>query len=203
MYKVFFKDRTLFLTDTVDDNLAMNAHAIYKFDTSNRLKKFISGFLDKDSMKTAVVYSYDMDKMFDAFKSIFIDIQAAGGLVFNSKGEFIGLYRRGKNDLPKGKLEKGESAEDGAVREVQEECGLRNVEILDKLTDTYHIYFIDDKPVLKQTHWFKMFTEDKVLIPQTEEDIEDIFWVSEAGLHEFMDNTYHSVTEVIKAAGLV
>ena len=203
MYKVFFKDRTLFLTDIVDDNLAMNADAIYKFDTSNGLQKFISGFLDKDSKKTAIVYGHDIDKLFESFAGIFKNIPAAGGLVFNAKDEFIGLYRRGKNDLPKGKLEKGESAENGAVREVKEECGLLNVELLDKITDTYHIYFIGNIPVLKQTCWFKMYTQDEMLTPQKEEDIEDIFWVSESGLQNFLANTYHSVTEVIKAAGLL
>ncbi len=202
-YKVFFNDRTLFFTARPDNELVINSDAIYKFDTSNGLKRFTEDFLSKEHLQAAVIYGHSPKEIFKEFRSFFRNIQAAGGMVFNDKKEFIGIYRRSKNDLPKGKLEKGETIEEGAVREVKEECGISNVEILNRITETYHIYFIDETPVLKRTHWFRMYTNDNELTPQTEEDISEIFWVSLSNIKEFMTNTYPSIEEVIIASGIL
>jgi ADP-ribose pyrophosphatase YjhB (NUDIX family) len=202
MYKVFFKDRTLFFVNSIDDNLALNADAIYKYDTINQLHKFIADFLSKEHLSTGVVYSHDLQGCFDAFKSYFTFIQAAGGLVFNLRKKFVGIHRLGRNDLPKGKLEKGESAQAAAVREVKEECGLDNVTLHYRIANTYHIYFIDNTPVLKRTHWFKMQTDTETLTPQHEEDITDASWVDPRDIEQFIGNTYPSVRDVLEAAGL-
>ncbi len=202
-YKVFFNDRTLFFTARPDNELVINSDAIYKFDTSNGLKRFTEDFLSKEHLQAAVIYGHSPKEIFKEFRSFFRNIQAAGGMVFNDKKEFIGIYRRSKNDLPKGKLEKGETIEEGAVREVKEECGISNVEILNRITETYHIYFIDKTQVLKRTHWFRMYTNDNELTPQTEEDISEIFWVSLSNIKEFMTNTYPSIEEVIIASGIL
>ncbi len=202
MYKVFFKDRTLFFVNSLDGNLALKADTIYKYDTINQFHKFIEKFLSKEHLNTGVVYSHDMQESFDAFKSYFTFIQAAGGLVFNSRKKFVGIHRLGKNDLPKGKLEKGESAEAAAVREVKEECGLDAVTLHYRIANTYHIYFIDDNPVLKKTHWFKMQTDTGILTPQHEENITDASWISIRDIEQFISNTYPSVRDVLEAAGL-
>jgi len=199
-YKVFFNDRTILFTPGPDNELALSADTIYKFDTTNGLKRFVNDFLTKEHLGTAVVYGHNISEIFNEFRSLFRNIEAAGGLVFNDKNEFIGIYRRGKNDLPKGKLEPGEAAEAGAVREVMEECGLKKAELKEKITDTYHIYFIEENPVLKRTQWFRMYTGQKELTPQTEEDITGIFWVSQKGIQSFTKNTYPSVRDVIAAA---
>jgi len=149
-----------------------------------------------------VVYGFDPEQIFTDFTSLFKNIEAAGGVVFNSKNEFIGIFRRGRNDLPKGKLENGESAEEGAVREVREECGIHSVKVSDKITVTRHIYHIGDTPVLKNTHWFRMYTDDTELIPQTEEDISDIFYVAPDDIKKFAANTYSSILDVLIEAGL-
>ncbi len=184
-----------------DNDMVMTADAIYKFDTINKLKKFTDDFLKKGHLNTALIYGHNIDEIFEEFRFLFKNIEAAGGMVFNNNEEFIGLYRRGKNDLPKGKLEKGEIPETCAAREVKEECGISSVQLRGKFTETYHIYFIGDTPVLKRTHWFNMFTEDKALSPQTEEDITDIFWASPTGINDFVKNTYPSVRDVLAAAG--
>ena len=202
MYKVFFKDRTLFFVNSLDGNLAIKADAIYKYDTINQLHKFVAEFLSKEHLKTGVVYSHDLQGCFEGFKSYFTFIQAAGGLIFNSRNEFVGIRRLGKNDLPKGKLEEGESAQAAAVREVGEEVGLVNVTLHYRLTDTFHIYFMNNKPILKQTHWFKMQADSEVLTPQQEEDITEASWIPAGEVVKFIDNTYASVKDVFEAAGL-
>ena len=201
-YKVFFNDRTIFFTSKPDNDLIVAADAIFKFDTLNGLKKITKDFLSKENLKNVVVYGFDPEQIFTDFTSLFKNIEAAGGVVFNSKNEFIGIFRRGRNDLPKGKLENGESAEEGAVREVMEECGIHSVKVSDKITVTRHIYHIGDTPVLKNTHWFRMYTDDTELIPQTEEDISDIFYVAPDDIKKFAANTYSSILDVLIEAGL-
>ncbi|NPA37810.1 MAG: NUDIX domain-containing protein [Chlorobi bacterium] len=196
-YKVFFKDRTLFFTDDISGTAVAKADAIYKYDTANGLKKFIDGFLSKDHILFAVIYSHDIKSCFSTFRSLFKIIIAAGGMVFNKKNEFIGIYRRGMNDLPKGKLDEGETIEECAVREIMEECGIDNAVIKKNITVTYHIYFIDNTPVLKETHWFRMTTTASGLTPQTEEDIENIFWVKPKEIKTFLEKAYPAIKEVV------
>ncbi len=203
MYKVFFKERTLFFTNGLNNNLAQQADTIYKYDTINQLHKFVKDFLNKEHLKTGVIYSHTLQDAFAAFKSYFTFIQAAGGLVFNSRKEFVGIHRLGKNDLPKGKLEKGEDPETAAVREVREECGLDSIKLLHRIIETYHIYYIGIRPVLKQTYWFKMHTDSETLTPQQEEDITDVSWISTNQTQQFIINTYSSVKDVMAAAGLI
>ena len=92
------------------------------------------------------------------FCSKFIMIEAAGGLVFNKDGHILMIFRNGKWDLPKGKLEIGESVEECAKREVEEECGIYGLDIIEKLLDTYHTYKLKGNKILKKTYWYKMNT---------------------------------------------
>ena len=127
-------------------------------------------------------------------------IVAAGGLVSNDKGELLLIYRRGYWDLPKGKLDEGESIEACAVREVEEETGLTNV-LLDKLIGiTYHEYFDEwkQRDVVKETHWFAMHVNgDQTLVPQQEEDIKDIKWVAQKDLGTYLQQTYINIVDII------
>ncbi|HEX5155100.1 MAG TPA: NUDIX domain-containing protein [Parafilimonas sp.] len=128
-------------------------------------------------------------------------IIAAGGLVFNDKNELLMIFRRGKWDLPKGKLDKGETIEDCAVREVKEETGLENVSIKNFAGITFHEYFeprIHDD-VLKESHWYKMHAPgDQQLVPQTEEDIEMIEWVDAKQIPGKLENSYANIVEIIQ-----
>jgi 8-oxo-dGTP pyrophosphatase MutT (NUDIX family) len=126
-------------------------------------------------------------------------IIAAGGLVFNDKNELLMIFRRGKWDLPKGKLDEDESIEACAVREVQEETGL-SVELQNFIGLTYHEYFdkYSQQDVRKETHWFKMHAPDvQQLVPQTEEDIEEIEWVDKKAIPEKLSNSYPNIVEII------
>jgi 8-oxo-dGTP pyrophosphatase MutT (NUDIX family) len=132
-------------------------------------------------------------------------IIAAGGLIFNDKQNLLMIFRRGKWDLPKGKLDKGESIEECAIREVQEETGIQNVKAEKFLGITYHKYFdkYSKQETLKETHWFKMYADGiQPLIPQTEEDIEIIEWVDKKNIREKLSNSYPNILEIIEKTEL-
>lgn len=127
-------------------------------------------------------------------------IIAAGGLVFNDNEALLMIFRRGKWDLPKGKLDEGETIEQCAVREVQEETGLQNITLDSFLGTTHHEYFEPriNSDVFKETHWFKMHAiGTQSLIPQTEEDIEQIEWVDKKDIMEKLQNTYPNIIDII------
>lgn len=127
-------------------------------------------------------------------------IIAAGGLVLNEKNDILMIFRRGKWDLPKGKLDEGEKIEDCAVREVMEETGLTQLDLGRLLVITQHTYFDQwiKKDVIKQTHWYLMKASlDQPLVPQTTEDIESIEWVSKSQLSEKLENSYDTIVEVV------
>jgi ADP-ribose pyrophosphatase YjhB (NUDIX family) len=127
-------------------------------------------------------------------------IIAAGGLVTNKKGELLMIFRRGKWDLPKGKLDEGETIAECALREVGEETGVWQLQLGPLLGITYHEYFDTyvQQDVIKESHWYLMpTTGDETLVPQTEEDIEQIIWADENQINECLHNTYKNITEII------
>ncbi len=127
-------------------------------------------------------------------------IIAGGGLVFNENKELLMIFRKGKWDLPKGKLDEGETIEECAIREVEEETGVQLI-VLEKLVQkTYHEYFDQwlHEDVIKETWWFEMFAFKKqVLVPQKEEDIEQIIWADATTIKTCLENSYPSIIEVI------
>jgi 8-oxo-dGTP pyrophosphatase MutT (NUDIX family) len=129
-------------------------------------------------------------------------IIAAGGLVQNRKGEILLIYRRGCWDLPKGKLDAGELIPECAIREVQEETGIQTLELGPFICTTTHTYFDKwlNKDVEKQTHWYAMLSlANETLVPQTEEDIENIEWVPLEQLPQYLHQTYPTIRSVFDA----
>ena len=125
-------------------------------------------------------------------------IEAAGGLVFNKDGDILMIFRNGKWDLPKGKLEIGESVEECAIREVEEECSIYGLDITEKLLETYHTYNMDGEEVLKKTYWYKMNTDfNGELMPQIEEGITKVSWVEKDHIAEKMRNSYSNISDVL------
>ncbi len=128
-------------------------------------------------------------------------IIAAGGLVTNEKGELLMIFRRGKWDLPKGKLDAGETIAQCAVREVSEETGITGIELGELIDTGYHEYFDEwiKETVTKETHWYAMRAPGKqVLVPQTEEDITDIRWVAGEELAKCLQNSYPNILEIVR-----
>ena len=131
-------------------------------------------------------------------------ILAGGGLVENEKGEILFMFRRGKWDLPKGKLDPGETMEACAKREVREETGIEKLTIIGFLLITRHNYEECGIPLIKESHWYRMkAAEGQELVPQTEEDITDLKWISPDHLAIVLRNTYPGIIEVLKAGGVL
>ena len=125
-------------------------------------------------------------------------IEAAGGLVKNDRGQFLFIFRNGKWDIPKGKLEKGEKPKEGAVREVEEECGIAIDECGKKIVNTYHVYTSKGEVVLKKTYWYKMKYAGKAkLKPQIEEGITEVRWMTKKDISMVADNTFPSIMDVL------
>lgn len=126
-------------------------------------------------------------------------IEAAGGMVFNPKGELLMMLRRGQWDMPKGKLDEGETIEACALREVEEETGISNLRLYEKLQTTYHTYAFQGKTVLKPSHWYKMeCTGTEELVPQTEEDITELLWANKVKAAELAKKAFPSIREMIE-----
>ncbi len=144
-----------------------------------------------------VLESNDLPKLWADFQSLFKVVEAAGGYVENAAGELLLIFRRGSWDLPKGKIDPGESHSGAALREVTEETGIQNLALGAFLTTTFHTYEMKGKRVLKPTYWFKMTTTETVLAPQTEEDIEQAVWERAGDFLAKKPVVYASLMEVI------
>ena len=121
-------------------------------------------------------------------------------MVENDQHGILFIFRRGKWDLPKGKIDEGETPEQAALREVGEECGLKELELGALIATTFHTYLLKDKRILKKTFWYEMSSDSKVeLVPQTEEDIEKVAWMTEGQIKSAVfSNTYPSVKSVLE-----
>jgi 8-oxo-dGTP pyrophosphatase MutT (NUDIX family) len=110
-----------------------------------------------------------------------VEVQAAGGVLARAlpaSGEVLIIRRNGFWDLPKGKVENGESFEECAIREVEEETGLNNPVIESFLCKTYHEFTRGDILYGKNTYWYSMnLTESGVPVPQLNEGITDVIWI--------------------------
>jgi len=190
MYKVFMNDKSIILFDSSEE---IRNELIYHFDPT-RLKTLLSN-LKKTSSNNLYLRCDDLKKDWIQFKKCFKVVEAAGGKVLNSSSkEVLFIYRFGKWDLPKGKLEAGESVKDSALREVEEECGLSNLKIDRELEITYHIYEHYGYFVLKVTHWFLMHSfGEQTLSPQREEGIEQVAFKDDIGIKEALKNTYENI----------
>lgn len=198
MYKVFFKESCFLLTDR--QNLLQEGNISWIHRDFNRTKEFICRQLEESQPFKAVLFHEDPEELFSIFKSCFIYVKAAGGAVIQDN-QLLVIKRLGMYDLPKGHWEHGETLEQCAIREVQEECGIQEVSIKASLTNTLHIYYRDSNWFLKKTYWYTMSAPaGQTLHPQTEEDIEEVFWFPLPEIGSILKKTYPSLQNVFQLA---
>lgn len=203
MYKVFFNDRKLFLTDNFTKHFEVKYGLFYKYREAEDLEDLIRFYSKLTRIDTLYLFHKDIEELREAFTKCFIPINAGGGLVRNQKGEFLLIYRRGKWDLPKGKLDKKESFEDGAIREVEEETGLSGIRLSKPLISTYHTYPYKEGIALKKTAWFEMVYEgNETPVPETGEQITEVQWVPAEKINNYLQDTYPAIRDVFTYYGI-
>lgn len=195
MYKVFFKDNVFLLTD--DRSMLQQGTLTLIYKDFSGMQAFVRHCLGLKRTFTAAICHQDPESLLATFTSCFLYVKAAGGLV-RENGRLLFIKRQGMYDLPKGHLEAGETIEQCAAREVEEETGLKQIRITAPLTATFHIYFRNGNWHLKKTYWYAMSCPSgQTPVPQTEEGIEQVFWLSLSRLDSIKSQTYPSVWEVL------
>ncbi len=200
MYKININEQLLILSKEVYGQPSDNILTIEYSGQSINLVKIIH-LLENSTINYSYVniYTYDLKRLWDDFIGICKIVSAAGGVVKSDTGRLLAIFRRGSWDLPKGKIESGETIEDAAVREVEEETGIKVLSIQDKITTTYHTYRNKSgKLVLKPSHWYQMTSIETPLIPQKEEDIERAIWIDAEELLNLEEPMYKTIEEVVK-----
>ena len=195
MYKVFINDKPIILTDSL---LVESDFKLFHY--KNTFVPEILHKLTEGSLKGIVLYSENLQESWEDFKTHFKVITAAGGLVVNQNNEFLFIFRGNKWDLPKGRIEKGENIEETALREVEEECGIHELQLNTFLLTTYHIFFHNKKGKLKETYWYLMNTSfDKKLTPQLDEGITIAEFKIKESVAEALTNSYANIHLVFDA----
>jgi 8-oxo-dGTP pyrophosphatase MutT (NUDIX family) len=199
-YRIYINDNTLFIADVApEQNEDIQQIDTQSFDFLTFYKK-----LGKGSKNQYLLLSDDPKAVFQNLKSKCQLIKAAGGLVRNSAGDYLFIFRNKKWDLPKGKVEKKEKMKAAALREVEEECGVKIQSNNEKLCKTYHVYELGTKVVLKKTNWYAMTVKGQPkLIPQKEEGITKAGWFGKHELDPIFKNTYLLIFDVLKAGKLI
>jgi 8-oxo-dGTP pyrophosphatase MutT (NUDIX family) len=204
MYKVFFNDHQLLWGPEFNNSFNDNIDQITDIESFDG---FIQLLLKLDAEKHVVkliIVSKQHPDLMALLKDKLTRIPAAGGLAVDKEGRFLFVKRFGKWDLPKGKIEADESPEMAAVREVEEECGVSGLTIECRLPSTFHLYrspyiLHENNWVLKETSWFEMsYAGSGELAPQTEEQIEEVRWVSKEELPDVYSQTYGNIKDLLR-----
>jgi 8-oxo-dGTP pyrophosphatase MutT (NUDIX family) len=199
-YKVFINTSRLIAMDSeLLDFEPQEGYELLQYTSKKQLQELIETLEKSQDSVDVCLHSSDLAQLWTDFKSLHQVITAGGGLVENPAGALLFIYRHKQWDLPKGKKEKGESIEESAVREVQEECGLQQVVLGRKLTTTWHTFGSPENRKLKKSVWFHMYSAQQELIPQVEEGISKIRWVEPEGVAKKLQKAYPSITEVLQA----
>ncbi|WP_175622147.1 NUDIX hydrolase [Chryseobacterium schmidteae] len=194
MYKVFVNEKKLLISKNPE-----NLEKVLNYESFTTLEIALD-LLQNTSTSELNVYGEQIDEIWKEFKKLFRIIEAAGGIVNKPNGDILFIRRLGKWDLPKGKMEKGESREESAIREIEEETNLQNVELRDFINTTYHIYIErNGDRVLKHTHWFEMFFDgEDTSKPQLEEGITEVAWKNTTQIeNEVFPNTFQNIKLII------
>ncbi|MCU0360521.1 MAG: NUDIX domain-containing protein [Bacteroidia bacterium] len=184
----------------VSDNEGINFYEL-NLKKGTEFNRTCRDFISHNKSIQLLIKDISFEQVLEALKKEFRYIEAAGGFI-QKADEYLFIHRHGRWDLPKGKLEKGEGIQEAAIRECEEECGVKNLKIEKPLRSTFHLYPFKRDIALKQAYWFYMTTNfEGPLVPQTGESIEKAEWVKkEKVMKDILPDTYLTIRDVIKEA---
>lgn len=199
MYKVFINDTPIILTHRRIEDAHHEVFLLKEVDIHYIIER-----VQKNNLKKACLYHKNEKKLIKNLKKKIDYMKAGGGLVVNSEGKFLFIYRNGKWDLPKGRKEKGETIEEAAMRETEEETGVSPLRIERFLDKTYHVFKRNGSYKLKITHWFLMHTDFKGKTkPETKEGIEQAVWLTAQEAQEKLANSYANITSLLQKSQIL
>ena len=189
MLQIFYKEKPIIISDKKSDlknSLIIDPELVENLD--------LLKLLTKKKINSIGVFSNEFELIINIFKKKFPEIIAAGGKVINNKSEILFIYRNKKWDLPKGKAEKNEIISETALREVEEETGIKNLSIIKPLDKTYHIFKRGGKNYLKTTYWFEMKSDfNGKFKPQKKEGITRVEWIGIENLSSILPKSYANI----------
>ena len=201
MHKIYFEQRCIVICTPGDP--ALSDPNVISFHTSapGGIRNLAVMFRESPALHIIYIPVEDTEEAYRELCSAFREVNAAGGLVSNRRGDYLLISRNGLWDLPKGHQEEGEDIAVTAVREVQEETGVDELEVRGLICVTDHCYLRGGVWHLKHTWWYDMlYTPPVDLAPQREEDICKAAWVARSSLPPYLTNTYPSIAEVFREA---
>jgi 8-oxo-dGTP pyrophosphatase MutT (NUDIX family) len=203
--KIYINNKPLIVTNSAENYIIKNpvsAGYLFLKGASPQNFRLAQQHLENHLNQGVIIEAISVEALQAICDEIFPPVLAAGGVVTNQDGDILMIFRRGRWDLPKGKLDPGEKLEDCAIREVIEETGLPSVSLGDKICKTNHVYARDGQQYLKVTHWYQM-SADKAfrLYPQLEENIIEVKWVSPENLGLYLHLSYEAIKEVLQHSG--
>lgn len=201
MHRIYFEKRCIIICEPSDQQLADPNPVEFHIGDKIDIHTLVNMFKASESLNRIYIPTEDVSWMYRRLCAEFKEVDAAGGLVANRRGDFLLISRNGLWDLPKGHREAGEDVATTALREVQEETGVDQLELGSLICVTDHCYFRGGVWHLKHTYWYNMlYTNPVDLTPQREEDITKAAWVAKSSLPPFLKNTFPSILEVFREA---
>ena len=198
MYKVFYYHKLIILAGMEEEIAAHHGDTRLAFKDQATLQEKVEEFMKKEAIGRLLVYAHDKEVLRRAFFASYTSMIAAGGLVFNDYSQLLLIKRFGLWDFPKGKVEKNEAVANSAVREVEEETGIRAEISGQEPLLTYHIYHQKAKTILKTTFWYEMRSSGHdALKPQHEEQIEEVVWIPLQQAEAYLANSYASLQDLL------
>jgi ADP-ribose pyrophosphatase YjhB (NUDIX family) len=199
MYKVFVNQKEIILTSTAPKGKGVKVLPLKSTPFKNIIR-----IIRTTRVKRLYLTHDNPKKLLSGFKKKLPVTIAAGGVVQHEEGKLLFIYRKKRWDLPKGRVDKGETLEGAAKREVKEETGVKKIKVGKPAGVTYHVFKRNNRYQLKETHWFFMKTSyEGVLTPEIKEDITKATWKNKSKTAKAIKNTYPNIEDLFDKSKLM